>query len=90
MNSSVRTYLGILGNIGVASEVGLWLESQLLGLVLGHDKAGGGAVGQVGGVGSGHGSVGLHKGRLQFGHLLLRGHADAVVLSDEILALRHL
>ena len=70
MMKHVVTNLRILRDIGVTSEIGLGLEPELLGLVLGHDEAGGGAVGQVGGVGGGHGAVGLDEGGLELGHLL--------------------
>ena len=80
-------YLGVLRNIGVLPQIGLGLETILLSFLLGHDEAGGGTIGQVGRVGSGHGSVGLDEGGFKLGHLGLRGHSDTVVLCDKIFTL---
>ena len=83
-------YLGILGNVCVLSKICLGLESVLLCFLFGHDKTSGSTVGQIGGVGSGHGSVGFNKGRFQFSHLRLCGYSDTVILGDKILALGNL
>ena len=72
------------------SKICLGLESVLLCFLFGHYKTSGGTIGQIGGVGSGHGSVGFNKGRFQFGHLLLCGYSDTVILGDKILALGNL
>ena len=72
------------------SKICLGLESVLLGFLFSHDQTSGGTIGQIGGVGSGHGSVGFNKGRFQFGHLLLCGYSDSVILGDKILALGNL
>ena len=37
----------VLGHVGEGTEVGLGPESELLGLLLGHDETGGGAVSKV-------------------------------------------
>ena len=74
--------LGVLRHVCVGPEVCLGLESQLFGLLLGHDESGGGAVGQVGRVGGRHRPLGLDEGGLQLGQLLGWGDADSVVLRE--------
>ena len=84
--SEEELVLGVLGHVGEGAEVGLGGESELLGLLLGHNEAGRGAVSQVGGVSGGHGAVGLDEGGLELGHLLLTGNPDAVIKTHEVLA----